>query len=139
MLDFPRWKQLWFWFLTLVVGACALPSLFELGNVRWPSVLPNPVIHLGLDLAGGSHILLEADPGQVTRQRLETMEESVRAKMRLANAAIRIGDISTKDGKLTFMLDDPGKVDAVRELILPLTTGAGLTGARDWDIQVVDG
>jgi len=139
MLDFPRWKQIWFWFLTLAIGAAALPSLFELSNARWPSMLPNPVIHLGLDLAGGSHILLEADPSQVTRQRLDTMEESVRAKVRLANPAIRIGDISSKDGKLTFMLDDPTKVDAVRELLLPLTSGAGLTGARDWDIQVVDG
>jgi preprotein translocase subunit SecD len=27
----------------------------------------------------------------------------------------------------------------VRELILPLTSGAGLTGQRDWDIQVQDG
>ena len=139
MLDFPRWKQIWFWFLTLAAAAAALPSLFEMANARWPSVLPNPVIHLGLDLAGGSHILLEADPSQVTRQRLDTMEESVRAKVRLANPAIRIGDISSKDGKLTFMLDDPTKVDAVRELILPLTSGAGLTGQRDWDIQVVDG
>ena len=66
MLDFPRWKQIWFWFLTLAAAACALPSLFELGNARWPAMLPNPVIHLGLDLAGGSHILLEADPSQVT-------------------------------------------------------------------------
>jgi preprotein translocase subunit SecD len=27
----------------------------------------------------------------------------------------------------------------VREAILPLTSGAGLTGQRDWNIQVVDG
>ncbi len=37
------------------------------------------------------------------------------------------------------MLADPAKVDAAREQILPLTTGAGLTGQRDWDIQVEDG
>ena len=139
MLDFPRWKQVWFWFLTLAAAAAAMPSLFSLANVRWPDALPNPVINLGLDLAGGSHILLEADPGQVTRQRLETMEESVRAKMKLASPAIRIGDISTKDGRLSFLLDDPTKVDAAREVILPLTSGAGLTGQRDWDIQVQDG
>jgi preprotein translocase subunit SecD len=139
MLDFPRWKQVWFWFLTLAAAAAALPSLFELANARWPSALPNPVIHLGLDLAGGSHILLEANPDQVTRQRLDTMEESVRSKLRLANPAIRVGDITTKDGRLSFLLDDPTKVDAVRELILPLTSGAGLTGQRDWDIQVQEG
>ncbi len=139
MLDFPRWKQVWYWFLTLGIAAAALPSLFSLANARWPEFLPNPVINLGLDLAGGSHILLEADTAQVTRQRLEIMEESVRSRMKQATPAIAIGDISSKDGKLSFMLADPSKVDAARELILPLTSGAGLTGQRDWDIQVQDG
>ena len=40
-----------------------------LANARWPDFLPGSVINLGLDLAGGSHILLEAKPDQVTRQR----------------------------------------------------------------------
>jgi preprotein translocase subunit SecD len=138
MLDFPRWKQMWLWFLT--IGACilALPSLFSIGGAQWPSALPRPVVNLGLDLAGGSHILLEADTSQVVRQRLETMEEDVRNKLRRAEPRIEIGDISTRDGALTFMLANPGQVDAMRELVLPLTTGAGLTGQRDWDIDVVD-
>ena len=139
MLDFPRWKQAWYWLLTLVAVAAAMPSLFALANARWPDFLPEPIVNLGLDLAGGSHILLEADTAQVARQRLETMEESVRARMRLAEPTIRIGDISTKDGKLSFLVEDPAKVDAAREQILPLTSGVGLTGQRDWDIQVEDG
>ena len=139
MLDFPRWKQAWYWLLTLVAIAAALPSLFSIGNLPWPSVLPAPMVNLGLDLAGGSHILLEADGAQVARQRLENMEESVRAQMRQGDARIRIGEISTRDGKLSFLLEDPTQVDMARERLLPLTTGAGLTGKRDWDIQVVDG
>jgi preprotein translocase subunit SecD len=139
MLDFPRWKQVWFWFLTLAVAAAAVPSLFSLANARWPDFLPSPIIHLGLDLAGGSHILLEADTAQVTRQRLEAMEEGVRSRLKQANPAIGIGDISSQGGQLSFMLQDPAKVDAAREQILPLTTGAGLTGQRDWDIKVEDG
>src|SRR5262249_39822967 len=35
--------------------------------------------------------------------------------------------------------DDPSQVDAARDLLEPLTTGAGLTGQRDWTIEVVDG
>ncbi len=139
MLDFPRWKQLWFWFITLACAAAALPSLFSLANAPWPSALPGPVINLGLDLAGGSHILLEANPDQVRRQRLENMEESVRAVLRRAEPRIRIGDISSKDGTLSFLLEDAAQVDAARDEILPLTTGAGLTGQRDWDIRVDDG
>jgi preprotein translocase subunit SecD len=139
MLDFPRWKQLWFWFVALVCCVAALPSLFSISGTPWPAALPHPVVNLGLDLAGGSHILLEANPAQVVRQRLEGMEENVRAKLRQAPNPIRIGDISSRDGSLTFMVEDAGRVDAMRDLILPLTTGAGLTGQRDWDIQVVDG
>ncbi len=139
MLDFPRWKQAWLWLLTLVAVAAALPSILSLANVPWPSVLPRPMINLGLDLAGGSHILLEANPEQVRRQRLESMEESVRARLRQAEPRIRIGDISSRDGNLSFMLENPSQVDAARDQILPLTTGAGLTGQRDWDIRVVDG
>jgi preprotein translocase subunit SecD len=37
------------------------------------------------------------------------------------------------------MLSNPGQVDQAREQILPLTTGAGLSGQRDWDIKVEDG
>lgn len=139
MLDFPRWKQAWYWFLTLFAVAAAIPSLWAIGTAPWPAFLPKPMVNLGLDLAGGSHILLEADPSQVVRQRLENMEESVRSRFRQAEPPIRIGEISSKDGRLSFMLEDPSKVDAARELILPLTTGAGLTGQRDWDIKVEDG
>ncbi len=139
MLDFPRWKQLWFWFLTLTAAAAAMPSLFSLTNAHWPAFLPSPVINLGLDLAGGSHILLEANPDQVAKQRIEAMEENVRARLRQATPAIAIGDISSRGGQLSFMLQDPSKVDATREQILPLTSGAGLTGQRDWDIKVEDG
>lgn len=138
MLDFPTWKRAWFWGLTLLACAAALPSLFSLSGAPWPNVLPNPTINLGLDLAGGSHILLEADPDQVREQRIENMEEAVRARLRLAEPRIRIGDISGKGGRLSFMLKDPSQVDAAREEILPLTTGAGLTGQRDWNIEVVD-
>ncbi len=139
MLDFPRWKQVWFWFVALGCAVAALPSLFSLANAPWPGFLPRPQINLGLDLAGGSHILLEADSSQVARQRLESMEESVRAKLRQASPEISIGDISSRDGNLTFMVQNPAQVDAAREQISSLTNGVGLTGQRDWDVQVVDG
>jgi preprotein translocase subunit SecD len=139
MLDFPLWKRVWLWAITLFFALAALPSLVSLTGARWPEALPDPVVNLGLDLAGGSHILLEADPRQVGRQRLDTMEESVRDALRRAEPRIRHGDISTSGGRLSFMLEDPGQVDAARDLLEPLTTGAGLTGQRDWTIEVVDG
>ncbi|KHL26065.1 preprotein translocase subunit SecD [Croceibacterium mercuriale] len=139
MLDFPPWKRAWLWSLTVLGLLCAVPSLVALAGGSLPAWMPSRTVNLGLDLAGGSHIMLEAEASQVAAQRLQTMEESVRDTLRQATPRIRHGDISTSGGRLTFMLEDPGQVDAARGLLEPLTTGAGLTGQRDWTIEVVDG
>ncbi len=139
MLDFPVWKRVYLWAITLVLAAASLPSIASVAGVPWPSFLPGPQVNLGLDLAGGSHILLEASPSDVAAQRLETMEEAVRNALRSANPRVSTGDFSRSGGRLTFLVEDPAQVDAARDAIEPLTTGAGLTGQRDWTIQVVDG
>ncbi len=136
MLDFPVWKKAWLWFITAACALAALPSLIALTPLAWPSALPRPMVNLGLDLAGGSHILLEADARQVAQQRLETMEESVRSVMRLATPRIQIGDIATNGGQLSFMLANPSDIDRAREVLIPLMNGTGLQ--RDWNLSVVD-
>ncbi|MES2339887.1 MAG: protein translocase subunit SecD [Pseudomonadota bacterium] len=139
MLDFPRWKV---WLVWATIAFCALlavPSIVpESARAKWPGWIPQPVINLGLDLAGGSYILLEADTNDVAATRIEAMRELITTEMRRGNPRVAIGDISTRDGQLSFMVRDAAQVDAARERLLPLTTGAGLTGQRDWDISVVD-
>ena len=99
MLDFPTWKKTWLWLITAVAILAALPSLVSMTSAKWPEALPDPTVNLGLDLAGGSHILLEAEPSQVAGQRLENLEEAVRTALRQAEPRIRIGDVSTADGR----------------------------------------
>ena len=70
MLDFPRWKQILLWFVTAACAFATLPTVFAATGLAWPSVLPAPMINLGLDLAGGSHLLLEADSNQIRQLRL---------------------------------------------------------------------
>ena len=139
MLDFPRWKQAWIWLITLACAAAALPSIFAVSGLAWPAALPDPKVNLGLDLAGGSHLLLEADQGQVRQLRLQQMEENVRSRLAKADPRIEVGDVSTKDGKVTVMLGDPSKTEAAREQLQTLTSGAGVSGQRDWDLQVNQG
>ena len=139
MLDFPRWKQILLWFVTAACAFATLPTVFAATGLVWPSFLPAPMINLGLDLAGGSHLLLEADSNQIRQLRLGQMEESVQARMAKADPKIGIGDISTKDGKVSFMLNDPSKADAAREELQTLTSGAGTTGQRDWDLAINGG
>ena len=137
MLDFPTWRKVWLWSIAIIAMLAALPSLLSATSVRWPDALPEPMVNLGLDLAGGSHILLEADPADVAAQRLENMEENVRSLMRNAEPRIRIGDVSTRGGQLSFILDDPSQMDQAREVMLPSINGTGLV--REWDLTMEDG
>ena len=137
MLEFPFWKKLWLWGLTLAASVLALPSLTNVAGLDWPSALPDPQVNLGLDLAGGSHLLLEAKAADVRAQRLENMEENVRQLMRNAEPRIRIGDVSTGDGRLSFILEDAADIDRARGLIEPTMQGASTV--REWELQVVDG
>src|SRR5688500_17265681 len=134
MLDFPRWKKAWLWLVTAALALAALPSIFSLAGLPWPAAVPAPLVNLRLALAGGSHILLEAESGQIAAQRLENMEETVRSTMRQAEPRIRIGEVSTSGGRLSFMVEDAGEVDRVRELLLPSINGLGTV--REWDLQV---
>ncbi len=139
MLEFPRWKV---WLVSLVV---ALGVLFSIPSLiagtpaaqHWPKWLPQYKISLGLDLAGGSHLLLEADANDALKQRLQGMEDSVATELR-HDPRIDIGDISTAGGRLSFLVRDPTQVDAAVERMRNLTRPVALTGSRDWDVQVMD-
>ncbi len=140
MLDFPRWK-IWAVSLTVAIGILfAIPSLIA-GTPfadRYPAWLPSARIALGLDLSGGSQLLLEADSADAAKQRLGAMEDTVQTELRRATPRIEIGDISTAGGRLTFMVRNPSQVDAAVERLRTLTQPVALTGSRDWEVNVVD-
>jgi preprotein translocase subunit SecD len=88
MLRFPPWK------MALVLGICLLGLVYSLPNLfpraemeRMPEWLPHKQINLGLDLQGGSHLLLEVDLSAMLTERLEALVDDVRATLR----AERIG------------------------------------------------
>lgn len=138
MLDFPRWKVWGISLICLIGVLLAVPSLFPANEVaKWPRWVPSAQINLGLDLAGGSHLLLEADTSGLAKQRLEQMEERLRVGLRRESPPIEIGEISTADNKLTFMVRNPAQVDAAVEFARTQTQPAGL-GPRDWNVDVLD-
>jgi len=138
MLDFPPWKV---WLISLTVFAgflLALPSMLPpSAKAAYPKWLPNPTISLGLDLAGGSQLLLEADARDAQKQRLQSMEDLVTTELR-RDPRIDISDISTAGGRVSFMVRDPRQLDTAVERLRAITQPVGLTGSRDWDVQVVD-
>jgi SecD/SecF fusion protein len=76
MLHFSRSRT------ALVISACLLGALLAIPNflapTTLPSWLPQPRINLGLDLQGGSHLLLEVDMKSVLKERLTNVRAEVR-------------------------------------------------------------
>ena len=87
MLDFPRWKT-WSISLVILIGILfAIPSMLPADlKARYPTWLPSATINLGLDLAGGSQLLLEADQVDAAKQRLQAMEDQVATELRRDSA-----------------------------------------------------
>ena len=135
MLDFPRWK-IWATAISLIVGVLlAVPNFIPEETTKgWPGFATQRV-SLGLDLAGGSHLLLEARTEDVARQRLEQMEEAIRRQMRAASPRIDIADMSTTGGALSWTVRNPAQVGEATRLAREQTQPAGL-GGSDWDVRV---
>ncbi|MEO0500244.1 MAG: protein translocase subunit SecD [Pseudomonadota bacterium] len=141
MLDFSRFKIGGIIAVLLVGLWFAIPNAFSETEVAdWPDWAPKAQMNLGLDLRGGSHILLEANSESLFESRLEALENNVRLEMRRADGGtISIGDISLRDGQLRFQVRDAARVDEAVDIARQLTSPVGITGARDYDVTVEDG
>jgi preprotein translocase subunit SecD len=80
MLRFPRWKIITVLLVILFFGVTALPNAIS----TLPSWLPQQKVNLGLDLRGGSHLLLEMDFKTYLTEHLANMRDQLRAGLRKA-------------------------------------------------------
>ena len=75
MLYISKWKATAILLTACIVCLCAVPNFFAESTVkRWPAWAQRHVV-LGLDLQGGSHILLEVDANDVRRQKLVSVQD----------------------------------------------------------------
>src|SRR5476651_2347182 len=82
MLYFTRWKAGAIVLTSLFICLFAIPNFFPEKTVQsWPKWAQRHVV-LGLDLQGGSHILLEVDTNAVRKDKLESLRDDVRRVVR---------------------------------------------------------
>src|SRR6266404_7822424 len=82
MLYFTRWKALAIILTALVVCLCAVPNFFPEATVKtWPAWAQRRLV-LGLDLQGGSYLLLEVDSNYVKKEKLDQIRDDVRRALR---------------------------------------------------------
>jgi protein-export membrane protein SecD len=126
MMYFARWK------ITAILGGIALAALLaipsfvskeRLGTAG--DYLPWRQFQLGLDLRGGSYLLLEVDMEAVIRERLGNLADGARTRLR--GASIGYTGLAAADRSVSLRLTDPTQAPEalrlLRELANPITTG----------------
>ncbi len=115
MLYFANWKVL------LICGVCLLGVLLSALNLLTPAQLAHlppfarKQVALGLDLRGGSYLLLQVDIAAAQRERLNTTIDSVRNTLR--DAHIGYTGLNVEGDAITFTIRETDRIeDAKREL-----------------------
>ncbi|WP_439547382.1 protein translocase subunit SecD [Sandarakinorhabdus sp.] len=137
MLDFPKWK-IWSIALTILLfGLLALPNALSPSQLAAiPDGFPKSQLPLGLDLRGGSHLMLEATATDVQKAKLDGLEDTVRAEMRVAEGgAIAVSDLSINAGRLSFVVSDAARVDQAVSILNKVTAPLGVGAAREVDVS----
>jgi SecD/SecF fusion protein len=135
----PRWVMVTYAIIVLAGILAALPNLFSPQQLAsLPKWVPKQQITLGLDLRGGSHLVLEVDADALKTDRLRSLQDEVRNTLRadriqpqairIANGAVQI-DIADATERAKA-------VEALRGLVSPVG-GVGFNAARD-DLSVTE-
>ena len=70
-----RWLVVTYAVIILLGFLIALPNALPQSTLeRLPSWLPHNQVSLGLDLRGGSHLVLEVDEADLTKERLNSLQ-----------------------------------------------------------------
>jgi preprotein translocase subunit SecD len=138
MLYISRWKAIGILLTAFVFCICAVPNFFSDSTVKsWPKWAQRHLV-LGLDLQGGSHILLEVDAAAVRKEKIEQLREDVRRVLREARPLIRFSPPAPRPNGVEVRIlegsDVQQAVSKLRELSQPLGGILSATGQRSLDV-----
>ena len=141
MLFFTRWKAAAILLTAFFVCLCAVPNFFPESTVkRWPSWAQRHIV-LGLDLQGGSHLLLQVDASAVRKERLQSLNDDVlrvlrQARIQFTGRAIVGNGVQVH---ITRDTDVDNALAKLRELSTPLSGILGASGQRSVDVTANGG
>lgn len=140
MVHIPQWKVILVAVLCALGLAYAAPNLLDRKTAAaWeaaaPSWAPGRLINLGLDLQGGSHLLLEVDVKSVLHERLNGLLDQARTALRTAQVGYL--DLAPEGNGVAFTIRDPAQLDAGREAVRKLSAAELETTVRDGNRVVV--
>ena len=128
------------WQIALVVLICIAGVLFALPNVlsrnaleSYPTWLPRAPLNLGLDLQGGSHLVLEVEVEQMIGERLTSLVDEVRAKLR--GEKIGYTGLKTVGGVVQVQLTNPETLERATALTREIDRELEITTTPDGRIE----
>ncbi len=140
MVNYGRWNIAATVLVCLFGLIFAAPNFFgtgEDGSVpRW---LPQQQLNLGLDLQGGSHLLLEVEVDAVIRETLETTVSTIREGIRNARRdGPRIGytGLGVRGNGVVFKLRDPAEIPRARAAIADVDPSLTVTVSDDGEFTL---
>src|SRR6202790_3625668 len=141
MFYFTRWKALAIILTALVVCLCAVPNFFPEATVKaWPTWAQRRLV-LGLDLQGGSYLLLEVDSNYVKKDKLDQVRDDVRRVLR--DAKIPYTGLASRpdhvEVRITKDTDVENTLAKLRELSQPLGGLLGSSGQRSLEVSDAGG
>ena len=116
MLHFSNYKIAGIALVMFLGALFSLPNfLSEETRLSMPELLPSSTLNLGLDLQGGSHLLLSVDTDSVQRERLEDLTSDIRLALR----GERIGytGLGRIDGGVTVTIRDAADMEKAGEVL----------------------
>jgi preprotein translocase subunit SecD len=138
MLYFSRWKAIATLATALIVCAFAIPNFFsEQTRETWPKWAQRHIV-LGLDLQGGSHLLLEVDSNAVRKEKVDTLRDDVRRVLREARVGYTglVVRGNSVEVRIREGADFQQALTKLRELSQPL--GGILSGSGQRSLDVTD-
>ena len=137
MLYISRWKALAIVMTTLVICLFGVPNLLSPATVKdWPKWAQRHVV-LGLDLQGGSHLLLEVDTKAIRKEKVEQLRDEVRKVLREAKVGLTQAPLIR--GESVEVRIRPSDLQQgltkLRELSQPLGGLLSTTGQRTLEIN----
>jgi len=130
MVYFAKWKIVTVLLVCIAGLVFAAPNFVDNKTARsLPDWLPHQQVSLGLDLQGGSHLLLEVEVNAVIREQLEALVDEVRVELR--KAKIRYGGLGLDGVKgVKVTIREAAKTEDARNLLrrLDITTDTSVEG-----------
>lgn len=133
-----KWAVYLYSFIILAGILIALPNLFTKEQLdKMPGWFPKSQVTLGLDLRGGSYLVLEVDAAALKKDRLRTLLDDARSKLRserIQPQSIRVAG----DAVLVNIPDADQRakaVTALKTLISPVATSGFGTPIDDIDVN----